>query len=263
MTVVEAGGVRVVAVPGRYCVTTVIEGAEQVVLVDVGSITDVPLVRAVIEWLGKPVGMIIPSHLHFDHVMGVDAAAACFGAELGLGQVSWAYVKGKRGSRKPANISWKAWFWMWLWQGMPVMAKEDMRRGLRFGLPWADNPFEAPLGPVLCDGDAVPGLDGWEVLETPGHADDSICLLHREAGLLVAGDTARNFQGGEWNPLVTDFAAFKNTTARLKALDVQAVFPAHGPVVCGSGVLQRLRWIPLEKRRRKFSAVDWALSAFL
>lgn len=245
MAVVEAGGARVVCVPGRYCVTTVIEGPEQLALVDVGSVVDLPRLREVAEWLDKPVGLVIPSHLHFDHVMGVDAAAKQFEAELGLGQVTWAYVEGKRGIRKPKNISLKAWFWMWLWQGLPVFAREDMPRGLRFGLPWADNPFEARLGPRLCDGDFVPGLDGWEVLETPGHADDAICLLHREAGLLVAGDTARNFHGGEWNPLVTDFAAFRTTISRLKSLAVQAVFPAHGPVIAGDRILQRLRWMPL------------------
>jgi glyoxylase-like metal-dependent hydrolase (beta-lactamase superfamily II) len=245
MTVVEAGGARVVCVPGRYCVTTVIEGPELLVLVDVGSATDVPRIREVAGWLQKPVGLVIASHLHFDHVLGLDAAAKIFGAELGLGQVSWAYVEGKRGIRKPRNISFKAWFWMWLWQGMPFFAREDLPRALRFGLPWADNPFQTRLGPRLCDGDPVPGLAGWEVLETPGHADDSICLLHREAGLLVAGDTARNFQGGEWNPLVTDFAAFRNTMARLKALEVQAVFPAHGPVIAGDNMLQRLCWMPL------------------
>lgn len=245
LTVVEAGGQRVVCVPGRYCVTTVIAGPEKLVMVDVGSAADLPRLRAVAEWLHKPVGLVIVSHLHFDHVLGVDAAAEQFGAELGLGQVSWVYVAGKRGIRKPQNISVRAWFWMWLWQGMPFFAREDLPRGLRFGLPWADHPFGARLGPRLCDGDFVPGLDGWEVLETPGHADDAICLLHRGAGLLVAGDTARNFQGGEWNPLVTDFAAFRNTIARLKSLQVQAVFPAHGPVIAGDRILQRLRWTPL------------------
>jgi glyoxylase-like metal-dependent hydrolase (beta-lactamase superfamily II) len=244
MAVVEAGGARVVCVPGRYCVTTVIEGPEQLALVDVGSTVDLPRLRQVAEWLDKPVGLVIPSHLHFDHVMGMDAAAEQFGAELSLGQVSWAYVQSKRGTRKPINISLRAWFWVWLWQGLPFFAKEDMPRGLRFGLPWADNPFAARLGPRLCDGDPVPGLDGWEVLETPGHADDAICLLHREAGFLVAGDTVRNFHGGEWNQLVTDFAAFRTTISRLKSFDVQAIFPGHGPVIAGDQILQRLPWTP-------------------
>jgi len=244
MAVVEAGDARVVCVPGRYCVTVVIEGPTHLALVDVGSVVDLPRLRRVAEWIGKPVGLVIPSHLHFDHIMGMDAAAKQFGAELGLGQVSWAYVQGRRGTRKPKNISMRAWFWVWLWQGLPFFAKEDMPRGLRFGLPWADNPFEAKRGPRLCDGDAVPGLSGWEVLETPGHADDAICLLHRQAGFLVAGDTLRNFHGGEWNQLVTDFAAFRTTISRLKSFDVQAVFPGHGPVIAGEKILQRLPWTP-------------------
>jgi hypothetical protein len=33
--------------------------------------------------------------------------------------------------------------------------------------------------------------------------------------------------------------------ARLKALEVQAVFPAHGPVIAGDNMLQRLCWMPL------------------
>ena len=82
------------------------------------------------------------------------------------------------------------------------------------------------------------------MLHTPGHADDAVCLHHAAAGFLVAGDTARNFCGGEWNPLACDAAAYQQTQAQLQALEVEVVFPGHGPIVEGPRALQRLRHLP-------------------
>jgi glyoxylase-like metal-dependent hydrolase (beta-lactamase superfamily II) len=79
------------------------------------------------------------------------------------------------------------------------------------------------------------------VLSTPGHADEAICLHHPASGFLVAGDTVRNFLGGEWNPLLTDPDDYRASMQRLLALPVQAVFPGHGPALLGEGMLKRLR----------------------
>ena len=132
----------------------------------------------------------------------------------------------------------------WPLQGLPFFPLVDWREGMDFGFPWSRNRFDADLGPPLEPGDALPGLPGWRVLATPGHADDAVCLHHAAAGLLVAGDTVRNFHGGEWNPLLVDEAAFSETRRELLALPVEVVFPGHGPVLEGRGVLERLRTLP-------------------
>jgi glyoxylase-like metal-dependent hydrolase (beta-lactamase superfamily II) len=129
-------------------------------------------------------------------------------------------------------------------QGAPRAPLADWRRGLGFGFPWSRNRFRAHLAPALDDGAALPGLPGWTVLHTPGHADDSICLYHATARFLVTGDTVRNFLGGEWNQLTCDAADYAATKGRLRALDVETVFPGHGPILQGKGILGRLRSLP-------------------
>ena len=241
VTLVEAGGGRVLSVPGRYCVTHIIEGPTSLVLADVGSISDLPRIAAAIEWLGKPVSLVLPTHLHFDHIMGIDAAAKSFGAGIGLGQVARTHVESGRRLRFIRRVPARMGFLVWLWQGLPVFAREDVPGGFKFGFPWSRNPFTAPIVATLRDGREIPGLPGWIALETPGHSDDAICLYHSSGGLLVAGDTVRNFLGGEWNTLMSGPTAYLNTQARLSAFEVQAVFPGHGPLLIGDGVMTRLQ----------------------
>ncbi|NMD70231.1 MBL fold metallo-hydrolase [Bacillus sp. DNRA2] len=40
----------------------------------------------------------------------------------------------------------------------------------------------------LAEGDTAPGLNGWKILETPGHASSHIGLLRESDGLFVGGD---------------------------------------------------------------------------
>ncbi|MFT4415684.1 MBL fold metallo-hydrolase [Fredinandcohnia humi] len=41
----------------------------------------------------------------------------------------------------------------------------------------------------VVEGDSLPGMMGWRVIETPGHAQSHIVLYRQEDGLLIAGDT--------------------------------------------------------------------------
>jgi glyoxylase-like metal-dependent hydrolase (beta-lactamase superfamily II) len=237
----------VLAVPGRYSVTYLVVGPERVAAVDVGSAVDVEPVLAALAWLGRRVAslaFVTPSHLHFDHAMGVDALARRTGAEVRLGRIALEASRGARRLRWPPGLPLIRMIPTWPMQGMPVLPLCDWREGLDFGVPWGKNRFRARLGSPLLEGAPLEGFPDWEILETPGHADDAIALYHRAAGFLIAGDTVRNFLGGEWNPLRCDQAAFARTKARLLALEVRAVFPAHGPALEGERVLERLNALP-------------------
>jgi glyoxylase-like metal-dependent hydrolase (beta-lactamase superfamily II) len=72
-----------------------------------------------------------------------------------------------------------------------------------------------------------------EVLSTPGHTPDSICLLDRANGLLFTGDSYYSGEIYLWSPetSVVDYTASVERLAALEPL-LTHVLPAHGrPIV--------------------------------
>jgi glyoxylase-like metal-dependent hydrolase (beta-lactamase superfamily II) len=231
-------------VPCRYSVTYILVENGQAALVDAGSGGDVGRIAAALESVAPPrvrPRFILPTHLHFDHVIGLHALAARLGVPVMLGRVAAEHARGGRPVRYPGRARLARSLATWLMQGMPFPPLADWKEGWSFGLPWGRNLFSAPLEPAPGHRRALPGLEGWILLETPGHSDDSICLHHPRARFLVSGDTVRNFLGGEWNPLHCDAGAYARTRAMLRSLDVDTIFPAHGPVIEGADVIRRVR----------------------
>ena len=87
------------------------------------------------------------------------------------------------------------------------------------------------------------GLDGeithtLEVIHTPGHAANHLCLLLREDGLLFSGDHVLNGSTTVIDPPDGNMADYLDSLDRLDALcqewGVQFILPAHGYVLGGS-----------------------------
>lgn len=81
-----------------------------------------------------------------------------------------------------------------------------------------------------------------EVLRTPGHTPDSICLLDRANGLLFTGDTYYSGEIYLWAP-ETSITEYTASIARLAALApvLRKIFPAHGAPVAEPGRLPELQ----------------------
>ena len=80
-----------------------------------------------------------------------------------------------------------------------------------------------------------------ELLHIPGHTDDAVALLDREAGFLWSGDSF--YEGPIWLfAPETDLAAYQKTAARLAALapELKVVFPAHNTPKSNPGLLMEL-----------------------
>jgi len=79
---------------------------------------------------------------------------------------------------------------------------------------------------LLRDGDAIKMGDAYfEVIHTPGHSSDSICLYNRAEGVLFAGDTPLLIASATGTYEADFLAALEKVCAR----DVRAIYFGHGP----------------------------------
>ncbi len=144
------------------------------------------------DWTLK---LIVSTHRHWDHIGDNAAVMGATGAQLA------AHALDRHGIEKPR----------------PLHA-----------------PFPiAPSVPAveLAEGGVVRfGSISLQVLHTPGHTEGSVCLLARDEGLLLAGDTL--FAGG-WGRVDLpggDRDQMVESLARLARLeDALRVLPGHGP----------------------------------
>ena len=101
----------------------------------------------------------------------------------------------------------------------------------------AFSPSLAGVDATVRDGDSVRmGDRRFEVIHTPGHSSDSICLYNQAEGVLFAGDTPL---------LITSSAGcyeagFQAALEKLCARDVRRIYFGHGPPLT-EGCNERLR----------------------
>jgi glyoxylase-like metal-dependent hydrolase (beta-lactamase superfamily II) len=78
---------------------------------------------------------------------------------------------------------------------------------------------------LLSDGDAIKmGDDVFEVIHTPGHSSDSICLYNEAEGIVFAGDSPLLIT----SPAGTYEAGFLSALDKLCARDVRRIYFGHG-----------------------------------
>ena len=71
----------------------------------------------------------------------------------------------------------------------------------------------------------------FEVVYTPGHSHDSVCLYCHEDGVLFAGDSPLVIRsdGGSYDE------DFRRALERLGKKDVRTIYPGHGPPITARG----------------------------
>lgn len=126
--------------------------------------------------LGVEVARIVVTHFHPDHVGGGEDAQELTGAHVLQGADDYAQCERVWGSP-----DWSERLASYLEQhGLPAETADELRHESTTFAPF----IRYARGPeLLREGDEV---DGWRVLELPGHADGHICL--ERDGVLVAGD---------------------------------------------------------------------------
>ena len=104
--------------------------------------------------------------------------------------------------------------------------KLKKRYGARV-LAFCDGPC---VDELISDGQCLRVADGYlDVIHTPEHSSDSICLFHRESGGLFSGDTPLRCHGVEESFSPEGLI----TLERLAELNLRLAYTGHNGAVCG------------------------------
>ncbi len=209
-----AAGVHAIYEPGQFeeVVSYLVTGDERALLFDTGlGIGDIASVVA--ELTPLPV-VVLNSHTHYDHVGGNHAFDEVYGTDLD-------YTVRHAAGRSPEEVAEFVGDG-WIWKETPAGFDRGSYRG---------RPFEVTH--VVRHGERI-DLGGvvLEVLLTPGHAPDALCLLDRSRRRLFTGDTF--YPATLYAHLPgTDFTAYADSAHLLASLsgEIDHVHPGHNEPV--------------------------------
>jgi glyoxylase-like metal-dependent hydrolase (beta-lactamase superfamily II) len=185
-----------------------------------GTLFDTGLGLGDAPWSSVAVERIAITHFHPDHVGGAAAAAGSTGAPVFQGGLDYAQCERVWGSDDwPERMA--AWFTR---HGVPAPVVEDLiEQGHAFAafIRYALNPE------LLYEGSE---LDGWNVVELPGHADGHLGFLRD--GVLISGDHLLErispavglYPESRPDPLGDYLASLERTVE----LAPRVVYPGHG-----------------------------------
>lgn len=176
--------------------------------------------RPLLAQLDAPVARIVVTHFHPDHAGGGEDAQAITGAEVLQGERDY-----EQSVRVWGSDDWSERLADYLQaHGLPEHEAGELRHESKTFGPFIR--FARDPEP-LHEGDAV---DGWGVLELPGHADGHVCLLRDD--VLVAGDhllgvvtpTVGLYPGSRPDPL----GDYQRSLQRTIELAPELALPGHG-----------------------------------
>jgi len=210
--------------PGQFeeVISYLVTGTEKALLFDTGlGIGDM---RSVVAELTELEPIVVNSHTHYDHVGGNHQFEAVYGTAT---EYTIANAKGRRHEDVTEFVGEG-----WIWKKTPEGFDRDR---------YESRPFT--IAKTIVDGEVIDlGGRKLEVLLTPGHAPDALCLLDGENRLLLTGDTF--YPATLYAHLPgSDFALYRQTASRLAQLrdDVDFVLPAHNEPLVASELLVRMR----------------------
>jgi glyoxylase-like metal-dependent hydrolase (beta-lactamase superfamily II) len=216
-------GIYAIYEPGQFeeVISFLITGTDRALLFDTGlGIGDM---RRVVAQLTDLDVSVLNSHTHYDHIGGNHQFDVIYGTDLD-------YTKKRSQGSPPAAV---ADFVQdgWIWKDLPPgFSKED----------YQSRAFN--VSRIVREGDRIDvGGRVLEILFTPGHAPDSICLIDRENRLLFTGDSFY------LAPLYThiegsSFSDYVKTAERLADLadSIDAAVTSHNVPVVDAGYMTAL-----------------------
>lgn len=194
------------------CHVYLVDGGEELALIDAGAGLDTEAILANVASLGhdpERIRHVILTHAHGDHAGGAAGLRARLGARV--------YLAGAERAALEAGDE-------------QALGLDVARRNGYYPSDYRLQPCEVDT--PIADGDRVRcGFAELEVLATPGHSGGSVSfVLEGSAGrVLFAGDTV--FAGGKMSLIVVpgaDLLALAASVARLTEVRADALLPGHG-----------------------------------
>jgi glyoxylase-like metal-dependent hydrolase (beta-lactamase superfamily II) len=216
-------GVLAIYEPGQFeeVISYLVLGDDRALLFDSGlGIGDM---RARVTALTDLPVVVLNSHSHYDHIGGNHQFDFIYGPD---NPYTKRQMQGLSHDKVKEFVS-KGWIWKPLPEGFDPAT-------------FATEPYR--IDEYVTDGSVIDlGGRTLEVLLTPGHAPDALCLLDREARLLFTGDTF--YPAPLYAHLPgSDFEAYRASAHRLAALAplVNHLLPGHNQGLVGSEYLIRM-----------------------
>ena len=180
-------------------------------------------IREIVEQLTTRDIVVLNSHTHFDHIGGNHLFDVIYGLDT-------EYTRDNMLGNSPEDL---ARFMQdgWIWKPLPAgFVKAEYR----------SRPFA--ISKIVGEGDTIDiGGRVLEILHTPGHAPDSICLIDRDNRILFTGDSFylaplyTHIPGG-------DFDAYARTAKRLAGLadSIDRAMTSHNVPVADASYMTAL-----------------------
>ena len=190
--------------------TGVVAGSEAAVVIDTGpGRGHGALIQEVLQTVEAPRLATILTHGHWDHVLGG-----------GFGLTTFAHVK-------TAHLMREA---------LPDMSRISGRQTseIEANLPWPTQTVSERQSIDL-------GSRTVDLIPTPGHSPDSLCVLVEDCGILFGGDTVVTcippvFRNGDSRQLEDTLSTLAQDS------NISTIVPGHGRLVTGKEVGDCLEW---------------------
>jgi len=228
--------------------TYIIEDLNGLLVVDVGSIGAARDVAKYVKHLGRSIeeiAYITATHFHIDHIGGIEHLIKQCGATTRV-LFNWRVRDYLTGKKKISLIrNWRSG----LIPATAVSARYVRRLSHFFfmnlsgiPLPWMRGMVNIPVDRerigFFGDGTAeryALGFGGWEVIETPGHTEDSVSFYNEMTRELICGDLIVNISKsgrGILNRFHWRGDLLKESFAYLCAnMSPIVLYPGHGEVI--------------------------------
>lgn len=204
---------------------------EKITLIDVGHnspISYFDLVNGLKLLNLNPIDIeqIILTHSHIDHYGGLVYSDANFNAR----------IFGYKGFNELMNNIFE---YLNLWKNIPHEISKhcpELKSFIYGNSDFYNNYFNTSktfnINVELFERDIIDlGNDELEVIYTPGHSNDHLCLLHKSSGYLFSGDVVLDYGP----PLVSltndDIDKFLKSLDSLNKLFITKILPGHGNVI--------------------------------